>query len=68
MADLQGIFDKCKLAYKVTCTDISVMGDWGLANVWTMGKRKDLIRSFFVRTLILFFNSLCCKSRSRIMI
>lgn len=28
MADLQGIFDKCKLAYKVTCADIGAMGDW----------------------------------------
>ena len=28
MADLQAIFDKCKLAYKVTCADISAMGDW----------------------------------------
>ena len=28
MADLQAIFDKCKLAYKVTCADISVMGKW----------------------------------------
>lgn len=28
MADLQAIFDKCKLAYKVTCTDIGAMGDW----------------------------------------
>lgn len=28
MADLQAIFDKCKLAYKVTCADIGAMGDW----------------------------------------
>lgn len=34
MADLQGIFDKCKLAYKVTCADIGAMGDW-------LGERLD---------------------------
>ena len=28
MADLQAIFDKCKLAYKGTCVDISMMGHW----------------------------------------
>lgn len=28
MADLQAIFDKCKLAYKVTCAGIGAMGDW----------------------------------------
>lgn len=28
MADLQAVFDKCKLAYKVTCADIGAMGDW----------------------------------------
>lgn len=28
MADLQAIFDKCKLAYKVTCADIGAIGDW----------------------------------------
>ena len=28
MADLQATFDKCKLAYKGTCVDISMMGHW----------------------------------------
>ena len=67
MADLQGIFDKCKLAYKVTCTDISVMGDWLSERLDNGKKERFNSELFFVRTLILFFNSLCCKSRSRIM-